>query len=153
MPAVAADNVFEDFTGKPARIEDYAGDGKWLLVMYWASDCHVCNAEAHSYVDFHRRHHDQDASVLGISLDGLDNKAAAQGFLDRHKVNFPNLIGAPAPIALHYQNLVGESWYGTPTFLLFDPRGELFAMQVGAIPPHVVEKFIAKNSETAGKEP
>ena len=39
-----------------AQIEDYAGKGKWLAVMYWASDCHVCNVEVGNYADFHERH-------------------------------------------------------------------------------------------------
>ena len=35
---------FEDFSGKPQKLENYVGkDGKWLIVMMWASDCHICN--------------------------------------------------------------------------------------------------------------
>jgi len=32
-----------DFDGNPKAISDYSGKGKWLVVMIWASDCHVCN--------------------------------------------------------------------------------------------------------------
>jgi peroxiredoxin len=144
--ATASDSIFQDFSGNAAQIEDYAGKGKWLLVMYWAADCHVCNVEAHSYVDFHARHHTTDASVLGISLDGQANRKAAEAFIARHEVSFPNLIGEPDLVALHYSTLVGETWFGTPTFLLYDPEGTLFAMQVGAIPVEMIEGFIARNS-------
>jgi peroxiredoxin len=153
LPAVAGDSVFEDFAGNPASLDAYTGKGKWVLVMYWASDCHVCNVEARNYVDFQRRHADGDIAMLGISMDGRAGKAAAQAFVDSHRINFPNLTGEPAAIARHYQELVGESWYGTPTFLLFDPDGELSAMQVGAIPPPMVEQFIAGNSAKTAETP
>lgn len=152
-PLALGEPVLRDFSGKPAEVKDYAGNGKWLLVMYWASDCHVCNAEVHRYTDFHRRHRDKDASVLGISLDGAQREEAAKLFVKQHKVDFPNLIGEPGPITLQYSDLVGEDWYGTPAFLLYDPNGRLSAMQVGAIPVELVEKFIASQHPANGATP
>ena len=78
-----------DFKGEASSIDDFAGEGKWLVVMFWASDCHVCNMEAHQYVDFHFVHSDKDATVLGVSLDGMANKVAAEEFIKKHKINFP----------------------------------------------------------------
>jgi len=89
----------KDFSGKAGEIEDFSGKGKWLVVMMWASDCHTCNAEAHQYVDFHNAHSDRNASVLGISLDGESKKQQAEGFIKKHSVNFPNLIGEPEDVA------------------------------------------------------
>jgi len=48
LPATAdaGDSILQDFSGNSARLEDHTGKGKWLAVMYWASDCHVCGIEA-----------------------------------------------------------------------------------------------------------
>ena len=73
-----ASETFDDFSGNQKSIKDYVGNGKWLVVMLWASDCHVCNQEAHQYVKFHKLHKDKDAIVLGISLDGKNKKADAK---------------------------------------------------------------------------
>lgn len=135
-----------DFNGTPKSFADYTGNGKWLVVMFWASDCHVCNKEAHEYVAFHSKHKDTDATVLGISSDGLDNKAAAQRFIDEHKVNFPNLIGSLEDVAALYYETIGDFWVGTPTFLIFDPDGKIRAAQVGAVPTAILEDFISQNS-------
>ena len=43
---VAQAGGLQDFDGQPKSISDYAGKGKWLVVMIWASDCHICNQEA-----------------------------------------------------------------------------------------------------------
>ena len=138
-----------DFEGKPGSIENYAGKGKWLVVMLWASDCHVCNQEVHQYVAFQKKHADKDAVMLGISLDGNEKKNDARDFLKRHKVNFPSLIGEPEVVADTYQNLTGAQWVGTPTFMVYTPTGELIGAQVGAIPPETIEAFIARESQTA----
>jgi peroxiredoxin len=144
--AMAQASILTDFSGTPRNLNDYTGNGKWLVVMFWASDCHICSKEAHEYVAFHARNKDSNAHVLGVTIDGLANKEAAQGFVDEHKLNFPNLIGSAEDIAGMYYELTGEFWIGTPTFFIYDPNGKLRAAQAGAVPAEILEKFIADNS-------
>ena len=145
--------ILKDFKGEFHTIDDYKKDGRWLIVMLWASDCHVCNQEAHEYVKFHSAHANKDAQMLGISLDGKSTKAEAEKFIQKHKVNFPNLIGEPEMVAQMYQNLTGNAWVGTPTFLVYGPDGELRAQQVGAVPTSVIESFMAEESASKTAPP
>lgn len=138
-----------DFKHNPKTIEDYSGKGKWLLVMFWASDCHICNKEASHYVDFHFIHSDKDATVLGVSIDGKARFKDAVSFIKRHNVDFPNLIGEPEDVAGLYAKYSNSRWVGTPSFLLFNPKGEVLAAQVGAVPTEMIEDFIKKNSQAA----
>lgn len=140
----AAAAPLTDFAGKPQQIDDYAGHGKWLVVMFWASDCPVCNAEVHQYNDFHTFHQDSDATVLGISLDGAGKLAEAKAFVARHEVGFPNLIGEPEAVSALYGALVGRPLEGTPAFLIYDPAGKLVAARVGAVPANRIEEFISR---------
>ena len=140
-------SIFRDFDGKPQRLESYTGGGKWLVVMIWASDCHVCNTEAAGYAAFHNKQQDKEVAVLGISMDGEEKKAAALDFIKRHELPFPNLIGEPGITSLYYASLTKESLLGTPTFLIFDPDGQLAAAQAGAVPPDSVERFIAAKNK------
>jgi len=146
IPVLASGSVFSTFDGKPASIDDYIKKDKWLLVMIWASDCHICNREAHAYADFHFKHEEKSAQVLGISMDGQAKKKAARLFIQRHEINFPNLIGEPAAIANWFEKLTGQNWMGTPTMLLYSPEGKLRVQQIGAIPLELVEKFIQRES-------
>ncbi|NIP73334.1 MAG: TlpA family protein disulfide reductase [Gammaproteobacteria bacterium] len=146
LPAVASATL-RDLDGRVRQIEEFTGRGQWTVVMIWASDCMVCNAEAHRYVDFHTFHQDEDAGVLGISMDGQDGLADAQAFIQEHSVNFPNLIGEPEDVAAMYTRLTGRPWRGTPTFLIYGPDGELRAQQVGAVPTEVIVDFIARGGE------
>jgi len=137
---------FQDFEGKPQLLKNYTAKGKWLVVMIWASDCHICNKEAHQYVDFHLVHSDDDATVLGISIDGESRKSEAEKFISKHSVDFPNLIAEYEYVAAMYQELSGQAFAGTPSFLVFAPDGELKAATAGAVPTTLIEEFIKKNS-------
>lgn len=151
VPAlVVAESPFKDMSGETRTVEEFTGEGKWTVVMIWASDCHVCNREIHNYVDFHFVHADKDARVLGISIDGWAGKDDAADFIERHKVDFPNLIGNVDAVADWFMRQSGARWAGTPTFLLYNPEGELKAQQVGAVPVDLIEEFISDPARSAG---
>jgi peroxiredoxin len=148
---VPAQAQLQYMDGKSATLQENIGKGKWTLVMFWASDCHICNREASEYVDFHFVHFDDNATVLGISMDGQSKKAEAESFIRRHKVNFPNLIGEPKDIGKLFYELTGSQFVGTPSFVLFNTKGEIKAMQVGPLPTDLVEKFIKEQTVATAK--
>lgn len=145
MSVIAKDKLF-DFTGKQHQLTEYTGKGKWTIVMIWGHDCHVCNDEAHQYVAFHNKHKNKDAIVVGLSLDGKKIQKKAEAFVKRHKVNFDTLIGEYDEVAGIYEDLTGVQFSGTPTFLIYNPKGELKAQQAGAVPAELIEQFIEKES-------
>ena len=142
----ASSGVFKDFEGQPRSIDDYTGDGRGLMVMIWVHDCHVCNMEVESYAQFHLEHEQDDAHVLGLSIDGEGNKANALAFIERHDVPFPSLIGEFKDVSALFQSLSGNPLHGTPSILLYDPEGTLRAAQSGAVPVSAIEAFISKHS-------
>ena len=141
----------KDFNGTPHKLDEFTGQGKWTIVMFWASDCRVCNAEVGQYIDFNDTYKDKDASILGVSLDGQAKLDAARDFIKRHDVTFPNLVGEPDEVAELYQTLTSNTWVGTPSFLVYNPQGKLLAAQAGAVPIELIAKFIKENSQTANK--
>lgn len=135
--------------GQEKKVEDYLGDGKWTVVMFWASDCHVCHVKAKDYVAFQEKHKNARVRVLGLTLDGKANKAAAQAFIAEHKLNFPNLIGEPEAVSGYYYDKTGNYFVGTPTFMIFNPQGKVRAADAGAIPINIIEDFIREQDPGA----
>ncbi|MEM7467689.1 MAG: TlpA disulfide reductase family protein [Pseudomonadota bacterium] len=130
--------------GESVSINDYAGDGRWLLVMLWATDCSICSKEMPGMSDFHRRHVNADAQVLGVALDGYENRNEVKTFMARHELSFPSVIAEMPSFALQYEAEVGEPLIGTPTYLLFNPGGELVANNPGPLRPVAVEQFMRR---------
>jgi peroxiredoxin len=119
---------------------------QWTVVMFWASDCHVCNVEAQQFVKLHRDYKSKNIRVLGVSVDGNDKKSQAQEFIDNHNINFPNLIGEPGNIADLYKAYTNETWLGTPSIMVFSPEGKIMAHRIGMLPTDLIIKFIEGQS-------
>ncbi len=136
----------KSIAGKSTSLEEHIGQGKWKVVILWASDCHACNQEAEQYIQFHEENKAKQIELLGISLDGAAKLDDAKKFIKRHDVTFPNLIGEFEQVASMYESLTGGVWLGTPTILIYNPKGELKAAQPGAVPTSLIEEFINSQS-------
>jgi len=137
---------FYDLKGNRKNLNLYLNK-KWLIVMIWAADCHICNKEVAQYIKLHDKLKKTSAEVLGISIDGWKNRQKAFNFIKRHRVNFPNLLIEPEDFAKFYTPITNATFIGTPTFLIFNRNGELKAKQTGAIATSIIEKYIQKNDK------
>ena len=149
--AKSPDILMKDLNGKERNVGEFIGQGKWTVVMVWAHNCPVCNAEVYQMTFFHDAHRKKDATVLGISIDGYGNKKKAQNFIDEHQVNFPNLITEPDPSIL--AKFGGGPFIGTPTFYIYAPDGTLVATKIGPTTQEEVEDFMQRHPELAARKP
>jgi thiol-disulfide isomerase/thioredoxin len=133
---------FSDFDGQPVSFADVLPADRWLVVMIWSYSCPVCAKEMQGQADLHERHRDGRLKVLGISIDGADAALEAWAFVEEREVGFSNLLGEPGDVARFFSDQTGQSFKGTPTFLIYAPGGALKATQAGAVPPEVIETFI-----------
>jgi len=121
------------------------GNGKWQLVMIWSTDCHICAAMKPTLSAFHDKHKESDAQVYGIALDGRQNIELVERYMIDHKVSFPTYIGELGLIAVNFEINTETRFAGTPTYLLFNPTGELVGMDVGMLSIDELEAFIARS--------
>ena len=132
--------VLKDVAGKAHPLNEYIGKGQWTVVVFWAHDCPICKQEIYHMTFFHDAHRKKDATVLGVSVDGYRNKAAAEQFIEEQGLNFPNLITEPETVA----RFGGGNLVGTPTYYIFSPEGALAAKHVGAATQEQIEQFIVR---------
>ncbi len=133
--------------GQPSTGLTGIGQGKWSVVMIWATNCPICAQQKPILSDFHNRHKDTDAEVIGIALDGRRGVADVQSYWRKHKVTFPTFIGESQVVAVNYAQIAEENFLGTPTYVLFSPTGELAAINPGPLTDGALDKFIARKSK------
>lgn len=116
------DFSMQDMQGKTHKMSEYVGQGKWVLVDFWASWCGPCRKEMPTVKACYEKYQDKGFQVVGVSLDS-DSKAWAQGVADLG-ITWPQMSDLKG-----WESLVVDL-YGIrsiPATLLFDPDGKVAA--------------------------
>jgi thiol-disulfide isomerase/thioredoxin len=135
--ATAADAPVEftlpDLEGNAHPLEQYRG--KWVVVNYWATWCPPCLEEIPDLVDFHDRHKEREAVVVGVNYEDIGSAQLA-AFLNRLLVSYPVLRADP------FEDSPLGPIPGLPTTFIIDPDGHAVARQVGPITGEQLEAYI-----------
>lgn len=142
--AKAPDMDLRTLDGRRSSLDEYVGKGKWTLVMFWATDCGICKREMPVLSAFHDKHKGTKATVLGVAIDGMDKVDAIRASMRLHQASFPTLVGELGVVGINFELAAGEPLRGTPTFLMFNPSGELVGVNPGPVRPEAVEAFMAR---------
>lgn len=146
-------HALTDMQGNTKQLGEIVGKGKWTVFKIWASNCHVCQKTIHYLSEFKQAY--PAADVYGISVDGQrdpSDKAKAQAFIKRFKVNFPNLLSDWVEISGILYSTAGESLTGTPTLMVYNPQGKLVAVQPGAVMAQDLISFIQRQEKKSAAQ-
>jgi thiol-disulfide isomerase/thioredoxin len=137
------DFTLNDVNGKPRSLSEFRG--KWVIVNYWATWCPPCLDEIPDLVEFHEKHKDKDAVVLGINFEESD-PAYLHEFIDTHFMSYPVLNMEPVSVTPLGPVL------GLPTTYIISPQGERVARQEGPITAEAIEAFLERKQQMRGSQ-
>lgn len=120
-------NPFIDFTmndidGKPHKLSEYIGKGKYVLIDFWASWCPPCREEMPNVRKVYEQYKDKGFDIVGISLD--KNKEDWQKGITNLGITWHQLSD------LKWWRNEGAAKYGVraiPATFLIDPNGKIIA--------------------------
>ncbi len=141
VQAEPVDFSLPDLEGKMHSLADYRG--KWVIVNYWATWCPPCQEEIPDLVDFHDRHKDKDAVVIGINYEDIGTEQLA-AFVDSFLITYPILQTEPLPVTP-----LGPV-PGLPTTYIIAPDGSPVARQVGPVTSKQLDDYIKRKQREMG---
>jgi thiol-disulfide isomerase/thioredoxin len=136
--AEPVDYSLPDLHGKTHSIADYRG--KWVIVNYWATWCPPCQDEIPELVEFHERHKNSDAVVIGVNFEDIGTEQLVS-FVDSYLISYPILRSEP--LAATPLGVIP----GLPTTYIIAPDGSPVARQVGPITGKQLEDYIARKKK------
>jgi len=127
LEKVAIGKEFTDFEmngldGKMHKLSEYVGNGKIVLIDFWASWCPPCRADMPHLVNLYNQYKNKNFEIVGVSLDRTDD-AWKKGLKDLH-MTWPQLSD------LKYWQNEGAALYGVnsiPHTVLVDAKGTIIA--------------------------
>ena len=106
--------------GKMHRISELVGEGKYVLVDFWASWCGPCRAEMPNVLEAYNRFHDKGFEVIGVSFDQKKEPwVKAIGQLKMPWMQISDLKGWQCAAAPIYKI------DGIPDNILINPKGKI----------------------------
>jgi thiol-disulfide isomerase/thioredoxin len=123
--ATNAGKMFVDFQGyaidgKPSRLSDYVGKGKYVLVDFWASWCGPCKGEIPNLIELQNKFGGEKFMVLGVNV--WDDETAFKAALEEEGITYPQIV-VPQNNKDNATELYGIK--GIPQIILFAPDGTI----------------------------
>ncbi|MDE6333380.1 MAG: AhpC/TSA family protein [Muribaculaceae bacterium] len=135
--ATSVGKQYLDFEVNGKKLSDYVGDGKYLLVDFWASWCGPCRRQMPVIKGLYDKYKDKGLEVLGVAVwDKADDTRRAIG---EEGITWPCIIDAGTIPT----DLYGIS--GIPCIMLIGPDGTILSRdKQGDELVADVEKYLAK---------
>jgi len=113
--------------------------GQVVVANVWASWCAPCRAEApvlqQTYLDF------QDQGVTFVGIDTRDSDAAAQAFVNRYGITYPNLVDPDGQLQLAFRETLPPQ--AIPSTVIIDAEGRVAARILGEVDPTVLAGILS----------
>ena len=114
-----------DVNGKMHKLSEFVGQGKWVLIDFWASWCGPCRAEMPNVLANYKKYHDKGFDIVGLSFD-------------QERLAWVTAISELGLPWIHLSDLRGwnsiaADVYGInaiPASILVDPQGKIVAQDL-----------------------
>lgn len=122
--------------GKPVKLSDYVGKGKYVLVDFWASWCGPCRGEIPNLVELQNRFGGDKFTVLGINV--WDKREAFEKSIENSC--YPHIYASDNNDATTLYGIKG-----IPQIILFAPDGTIIERDLrGEAMKILVGKYMSK---------
>ncbi len=135
--------MFIDFTGftvdgKPSKLSDYVGKGRYVLVDFWASWCGPCKKEIPNLIELQKRFGGDKFTVIGVNV--WDNEDKFKAALVSEGIDYPQIF-VPRNNKDNATEMYGIK--GIPQIMLFAPDGRIIKRDLrGAAMKALVEETL-----------
>lgn len=134
VAATDANNIrLKSFTKADVSLISDIQEGKFTLLMIWATNCPPCEEQKPMIQQFHTDYHTTKAQVVGVVIDGFKNLDEVNRLIEKEQPTYSNYIAEPSTFLNDFRLATGKQFVGAPTYIMFDDKGNTLAVAMGPI--------------------
>lgn len=138
------DIQLKSLSKKNTSLNKLVNDGKYTLVMVWSTDCVACEEQKPMIQAFHKDYSETKANVIGIANDGMSLIRDIKKLVNKNKPSYPNFVASPKSFFSEFEIATGKKFRATPTYVMFNPDGEIMGVAVGQITREQLDQIVSK---------
>ncbi len=150
MASTAQELNLKTLEGNATSLSNQLSKTMWTLVMVWTTYCGECAKQYDKISAFHQSNKKSRLRVLGVSLDGLNQRTKVRQYALSKNHTFPSIVAESESFSNKYTELTGAPFTGTPTYMLFDRGQSIQAYMDGPISIDALERFIDQSKQSKG---
>lgn len=110
--------------GNEVKLSDYVGNGKYVLIDFWAAWCGPCKVEADEVLMPLYEKYKDDARIMILGVATWDDPKDTRAFLEKYNYPWPQIIDTDQiPMQLYGFNAI-------PQIMLISPDGMIVARDI-----------------------
>ncbi len=110
----------KDVAGKTQYLTDYIGNGKVVVMSFWATWCQPCRQELAILEKLYRKHKEEGLEIVAVNSDGVDGQSEVRSFVMQQGWSFPVLLDTETRVAALY-----NPRKAMPMMHIFDRQGKV----------------------------
>ena len=118
-------------------LSSLVGEGKWVLIDFWATWCGPCRGEIPYLIEAYKKYADKGFEIYGVSLD--NNADEWKSYIEDKGMTWVNVLGVNDDKDCPSANQYGVR--SIPTNFLISPEGKIVAKNLRG---HSVEEKLAE---------
>ena len=122
-------------------VENQLQEGRWELVMFWATYCQVCKKDFVNLGEFIEDNPDLNFTLVGVVVDGVEEKAKTEELIEDRKLNYVHILTDYDTANIFYTQNTNMRLMGTPSYILYDKDNKLVGVNPNGIDIEALDLF------------
>lgn len=147
-PLLATAFEVESIDKERVQLDSHTNKPVWTLVFLWSLECFACEAQKPNINVFANEYRGKGGQVVGLVLDGVEFRNQITDRLAVSSPDYPNYLVLADVFGRQFHEATNRNYIGlSPTFLLYQPGGELLGVHTGPIDLDQVRRIINTSTD------